>query len=526
MERVSEQLKNLTQISIALSAEKDIDKFFKMVLKEAINHTNADGGTIYTVSEDKKYLEFRIICNRSMGVKLTSIKNFDDWRSIPLYNDEGKMMMRNFVSYVYHTKMPANIDDVYEQDFFDSSGTREYDKDHNYRSKSMVAIPLKNHENEVLGVIQLINAMDENNKIVSFTQEEITMLSSLASQAAIALSNKKLIKNLENLLYDFIKAIADAIDRKSSYTSGHINRVVTITEMIAKKIQNDETFYKKIKFSKDEIEEIRIASWMHDVGKITTPVHIMDKAYKLETIVDRIDMIELRTRMIIALIDKDLQIYNEDKIKCKKLRKLRKQLVQDFGFLEKINIGTEFMSEEYLQRLEKIARFEYKTDGKTYRILNEAEKNNLAIRKGTLLKKEIEKMHEHVLVTHEMLENLSFPKKFKNVPKYASSHHEKLNGKGYPIGLSADKLPIQARIIAIADLFEALTASDRPYKKGKSLSETLKIMAFCARDGEIDKYLLDFFIDSELYLDYADKYLKKFQIDIIDVDRIKKIYHH
>ncbi len=514
-------VKRLTKIGIALSAEKNIENFFKMVLNEAINYTNADGGTIYTVTDDDKYLKFSIIYNKTMKIDMKNVYQDEKWPMIPLFDKEGKKLMKNFVSYVVHTKKHAIIDDVYNQDIFDNSGTKKYDKANNYHSKSMVAIPLKNHENRVIGVIQLINAMDKEGKIISFNKKHIALLTSLASQAAIAFSNNKLIKSLEKLLEDFIKSIATALDRKSKYTGGHIHRVANLAEMITKSIQNDERYYPKTHFTPNQLREISLAAWMHDIGKITTPIYIMDKATKLETIFDRINLVNERIELIKKVIKID---FLERKLSISEYKMLTNKLSDYKVFLNNANIGKEFMKDEDLQKIDKISAFYYRSEGEEYKILTEDEAYNLKIRKGTLSKEEIEKMREHVYVTYEMLSKLTFPKKYKNVPKYASEHHEKLNGQGYPFKLKENQISLQSRILAIADLFEALTAADRPYKKGKTLTETLKIMAYMAKDNEIDKKLLTLLIDSGIIMEYAKKFLKPHQIDHVDYEKIKQIY--
>ena len=523
---LTDRIRRLTKIGIALSAEKDINNFFKMVLNEAVDFTNSDAGTMYWVTDDKKYLEFKFVCTLSKNLSLGSA-DVAKWPNIPLYKDNGEKLMRTFVSYVTHTAKPKSIDDVYYQDVFDNSGTKKYDAANNYRSVSMAAIPLKNHEDDVLGVIQLINTMDEKGNIIPFSEDSIAVLTSLASQAAIAMTNKTLIDGLENLLNQFIKSIAFALDRKSKYTGGHIERVATLTEMLAQTIQTDEHSYKNIHFSDNELQEISIAGWMHDIGKITTPVYIMDKAKKLETIFDRIGLVELRFELIESIINKDIIVsqHNSETNKVAKSKKSLEKMQKYLEFIKKTNTGGEFLPDEDLELLDEILSFEYISDGKKYKLITDEEMKNLAIRRGTLLAEEIEKMREHALISHEMLQKLTFPKKFKNVPKYASGHHEKLNGKGYPLGINEEELPLQSRMLAITDLYEALTAVDRPYKKGKTLTESLRIMAFCAKDHEIDKDLLNLFIDSELYLEYAKKFLNDYQIDEVDIDKIKALYN-
>jgi len=516
-----EQVERLTKIGIALSGEKDINNFFQLILDGAIYFSNADGGTIYTVSDDQKFLDFKVICTRSKNLKLGTA-DVSKWPSIPLYEEDGSKRMKNFASYVANTGEPESIEDVYHQDIFDNAGTKKYDESNDYRCKSMAAIPLKNHENEVLGVISLINAMDAEGNIVPFTQENITMLQSLASQAATAMSNKELIRSLEKLLYEFVQSIAKAIDRKSKNTGGHVMRVAGLSEELSYKIQEDTTFYPDLKFSDDELQEISLAGWMHDVGKITTPVYVQDKAKKLETILDRIEMVQTRFELVQAVIKKDM-VLAEDPLKSELQAKL--DLIDDFNdFVTNCNTGGEFMADDDLAKLDQIRDFKYNSEGKEYYLITENEHKNLGIRRGTLLWEEILIMREHATVTAEMLSELTFPKKFKNVALYASAHHEKLNGKGYPYQLSEEELPLQARIIAVADVYEALTASDRPYKPGKTLSESFRILGFMAKDKDLDAKVLNLLIDSGLYMEYAKKFLKPEQIDEVDFDKIKSMY--
>ncbi len=517
------QIKALTRIGIALSSEKDINNFFKLVLEEAMNFTNADGGTIYTLSEDKQTLDFTIICTKSKDLHL-GMADTAKWPSVPLYDEKENKIFKNFASYVAHTGKASSVRDAYNQDIFDNSGTKNYDKNNNYHSRSMAAIPMKDHENELLGVIQLINAYDDLSNITHFTEEHLTMLSSLASQAAIAFTNKHLVEGLEKLLHQFIMSIAAAIDRKSEYTGGHIKRVASLSEMLSEEIQKDSNIYKDIHFSSEEMQEISLSGWMHDVGKITTPIYVRDKAKKLETIQDRIEIVKTRFELIFALIQKDIE-FSKTESEKEKLKKLMDKLLEDQEFIIKVNTGGEFMRDEYIERIEEIYNFRYTANSKEYHLITENEKKNLCIRKGTLLQEELEKMWEHALVSHEMLSELTYPKKFKNLPLYAASHHEKLNGKGYPFNKTAEELPLQSRLIAIADLYEALTASDRPYKKGKTLTETLRIMAFMVKDGEIDKNLVELLMDSKLYLKYAKEFLKPEQIDDVDIDAIKGMYN-
>jgi len=528
-------IQRLTQIGLALSSETDLQKIFDMILEEAIDFTNADAATIYRVSEDGKALEFEIVYNYSLGLRMGGTHDPVNWKPVMLYDEDGNPRVNHIVSNVYHTKQSLCFEDVYKTTEYDISGTITTDRANNYRCKSMLTIPLKNHEDEVLGVIQVINAMDKRKRIIPFSEEYKSMLTSLASQAAIALSNRKLIESLETLLMQFMRSIAHGIERKSKYSSDHIQRVAILTDMIAARINEDKAgIYIDRHFTETELKELSMAGWMHDVGKIITPEFVMDKSTKLETIFDRIDLVKTRFKMMILslkLLQKestadefDAFIRTQFPVTIDKTNVFT-YLDESLAFIEKVNIGGEFLPDSDLQRLEEIHSIRFECKGIHCFLIQEEEKTNLQIRRGTLTSEEIKQMSSHVMVTWEMLSQLSFPKKYKNVAFYASTHHEKLNGKGYPWGLTAEKLPLQSRIIAVADIFEALTSADRPYKKPKTLSEALKIMAFCVKDGDLDTSLLDFFLDSGLYLDFANRFMNQEYIDDVNITALKKLYH-
>lgn len=528
-------IKRLTNIGKSLSSELDLNKIFDMILEEALAFTNADAATIYKVSDDGQFLKFEIVYTGSLNIRMGGTHGAVEWPMIPLYDAEGNPRLSHIVTSVFHKAMDLCFEDVYETKEYDISGTKKTDEANGYRCKSMLTIPLKNHEDDVLGVIQIINAMDKEGNIVPFNDEHKTMLYSLASQAAIAFSNRRLIEDLENLLMQFIRAIAKAIEKKSKYSSDHIMRVALLTDMIAEKLNSvKEGKFGDLSFSKNELKELSMAGWMHDVGKIITPEYIMDKSVKLETIFDRIELVKERfEKMRLMLRVRRQEMCSEDFLKLLQTaispditaETIETFLQSELAFLERVNIGGEFLPDADIARVQALQKINIEYDGKMYYLLEEMEMRNLTIRKGTLLPEEIKLMSSHVSVTWDMLSQLSFPKKYKNVAFYASTHHEKLNGKGYPWGLTAERLPIQSRIIAVADIFEALTSADRPYKKAKTLNESLKIMAFCVKDGDLDADLLDFFLDSGLYKEFADAKMLPNQIDAVDIAALKKIYH-
>jgi len=522
-------IKQLIHIGESLSAKNSLVNIFTLILNEAMDYANADGGTIYILSNDRKFLDFKLTYNKSLNLKMGNADAPVTWPSIPLYLKTGLANMSYMVSYVYHTKDSKTFEDVYEQNLFDNTGTQKFDTRNKYRSQSMAAIPLINHEDEVMGVIQLINAMDEEGNVIPFGKDHIEMLNSLASQAAISLSNTRLIESLEELLLQFIKSIGSAIDRKSKYTAGHVKRVATLTEEIARRINEDEDgYFKDVYFNGDQLKEISMAGWMHDVGKIVTPECIMDKSTKLQKIIDRIELIKIRCELLKQVIKKDINKLNLEgnltKEKEQELTQISSQLDDDISLIENLNYGVENLSDENKNEIERMYSFSYISEGEEYKILSDDEKKNLMISRGTLTDDEFAVMKDHAQVTWEMLSTLQFPKKYENVPVFAAAHHERLDGGGYPHNLSESKIPLQARIIAVADVFEALLA-ERPYKNGKKVSEALKIIAFMVQNHKLDKAVVDILIDSGLHISFAQKIANPEQVDIVDIKKIKSIYH-
>ena len=526
-----EHVDKLLKIGTALSAERNLDKLLEMILDLAREFTRADAGTLYLVVEETQELKFEIAHNDTLGSRLGGTSgNVVNIPPVPLKVD-GKDNVANVSAYVGNTGKLVNIPDVYEADGFDFTGPRKYDEMTGYRTRSMMCVPMRNHEDEIIGVLQLMNAQDEEtSEVIPFSEEFMALTESLASQAAVALNNAQLINNLKELFEAFIRSIATAIERKSPYTGGHIHRVADLTMRIARRVNDlDEGPYANIKFSEDEMEELRIAAWMHDIGKITTPEHVVDKATKLETIFDRIDLIETRFESIRREIEnqalrlkvKILSSGSVSEVEINKvdeeMEKKIEQLEDDLNFIVATNMGGEFMADEKIERLEKIARQSYKVNGEERPFLSENEVYNLSIKKGTLNKEDRLKIEDHALVSIEMLRELPFPKKLAHVPEYAGGHHEKLNGKGYPFGLTAEQLSLQARIMAVADIFEALTAHDRPYKRPMPLSKAVQIMGFFVKDEELDPDVVDVFLKGGIFMEYAQEEMDPTQLDEVNV---------
>lgn len=524
-----------SEIGIALSIEKNITTLFDMIVDEARQFCHAEAGTLYIVDREKQTLTFAVLQNVAMDVRVgCNDGEFSNLPDVPLFIN-NQPNHSNVSSYVALTGKTVNIPDIYHipdrdavSQKLDFSGVKKYDRKTGYQTRSMLVIPMQNHEDEIIGVLQLINAKDEeNSQIVPFSKEDVDIISSLASQAAVALTNAQLIQELKSLFHAFIRSIAAAIDEKSAYTGGHIRRVVDLTMMIAAAVNESAApSFADIQLDQDQMEELRIAAWLHDVGKITTPEYVVDKSAKLETIYDRIDLVETR----FALIAKSIQYgYLEKKFQkaaenCKDdhgFEALDQHcadeiagLQDDFAFIRSCNAGSEFMDNRKISRIREIGSRRFLFNGKTAPYLTDNEMDNLCIPKGTLTEKERKVIENHAKMTYEITSWLPFPKKMAKVPEYAASHHEKLDNSGYPNGYGGDKLSLQSRILAIADIFEALTAKDRPYKKPMSLSRAVKILESMKADNHIDPDICDLFVDSRIYLEYAKREMNSEQIDL------------
>lgn len=524
--KMIDYVSELIKIGIALSSEHNIDRLLEMIVDQARRLTNADGGTLYIMNDEKTALDFAIVQNASLNIRMGASGEPIKWKPVNLKNIDGSPNYANVSSYVALSGETVNIPDVYNARGFNFEGTKRFDAGTGYRSRSMLVVPMRNHENDIIGVLQLLNAIDKKTgKVIKFSRASQDITLSLASQAAIALTNNILIKDLAELLESFIKSIAAAIDEKSPYTGGHVKRVAGLTMDIAERINRcSEGYFKDVCFTADELNELRIAAWLHDVGKITTPEHVVDKASKLETICDRIAL--LKTRFEILKRDYEIKLlkeriiseYGDDAIK-KEMEddSFYKALKDDLEFIINMNKGSEFVDDDKIERLNSIKKKTWNMDGEIMPLLTEEEVYNLSIRRGTINREEREIINNHAALTYKMLSQLPFPKKLRRVPEFAAAHHECLNGTGYPFGLKEDQIPLQSRIIALADVFEALTAKDRPYKKAKSLSEALKILSFMVKDRHIDPNLFEFFVKEKIYLDYAKKELSPAQIDTEDL---------
>ncbi|WP_096701597.1 HD domain-containing phosphohydrolase [Magnetospirillum sp. 15-1] len=571
------RLERVVDLGIAMSAERDHGVLMEMILMGAKELTNADGGTLYIRDEDNN-LRFQIIRNDTLGIRMGGAhEDPPSLPPVPMFRD-GKPNHNNVVSHAVHEQATVNIPDAYDESRFDFSGTKAFDERNSYKSVSFMTVPLKPRGGDIIGAVQLINARPPGgSEIEPFSPNVQRFVEALAAQAATALYNRDLLDQQERLMDAMIQILAGAIDAKSPYTGGHCERVPELSLMLAEEAcKVTQGPLAEFAFTTpDQWREFKIGAWLHDCGKVTTPEYVVDKASKLETIYNRIH--EVRTRFEVLLRDERVRMLEamaagtpEPEAQAA-FAAAQAGLMDDFAFVAECNLGGEFMAPEKVERLKSIATrtwarhfddrlglaheelrrymgepealpaVEYLLSDKPQHVIprpadsalfdpaygfktkipenlyNFGEVYNLAIGRGTLTEEERFKINEHIIQTIIMLKRLPFPKHLSRVVEYAGAHHETLIGTGYPRKLAAEDLSIPARITAIADIFEALTASDRPYKKAKTLSECVKILSFFKKDKHVDPDLFDLFLTSGVYKRYAERFLKPEQLDEVDI---------
>lgn len=531
---ISYRLDQLTELSRALGTSRDIPSLLERILLTAKDITQADGGTLYRIDESGNSLMFYISINDSLkmhqggsSAEPISIPN------IPLALADGQPNLTAVAAYAANTRESVNIPDVYQATGFNFNGMRMFDEKYGYHSQSFLTVPMQDHEGELVGVLQLVNAIDaESGQAIPFSRTDQHFIEALASQAAIAMANQQLINRLEHLFEHFIKLINLGIGEKSPHTGRHCEHVPELAMMIAEAAhETTEGPLAQFRMSEADRRELWVAGLLHDCGKISTPTHIVEKATKMETIFDRIHLVD--TRFEVLKRDAEIRVLQEKlalgaALTPAKSAELDARLQDEIAlldderaFLRKSNIGTEGMKPDDQQRVLDIAQRQWRgPDGQPRALLDEEEAGNLRIRAGTLNDAERQIINNHIVITIKMLESLPWPKQLRNVTEYAGGHHERMDGKGYPKGLTRDQMSVPARIMAVADIFEAVTAPDRPYKRGNTLNEAIDILLGFRERDHIDPDIFDLFIRSKVYQRYAEQFMHPSQIDEVDLSRV------
>lgn len=474
------------KIAVSLSQEKDLKKLMNLITNEAMQLTSSARGTLYLVDRERNKLIFYV----------TNQLSFNEI-TIPLTPES----IAGYVGVMGETLV---LDDVYElAEELPYKFNKSFDERTGFRTKSMLVVPLSSHKNEIIGILQLINKEVDNKEIIGYNRTDLELINAVGSLAAVSIENALLYKEIENLFDAFVRYSATAIDERDPCTGGHSRRVVLYSIGLAAALGT---------FSQAQIKEIKYASWLHDIGKIGVREAVLSKENKLTN--TQLEVVKCRLSMICEMMQKDaytqaLQIMSnkspgcEDNLVIQSLKdnvnKFKAEVEADYNYIVQINVPG-FMTDEKIRRLESIHNKKYiNSQGQSFDFLTQFEYENLMVIRGNLTNYERMEIESHVTKTYEILKHIPFTRELKNVPEFAGKHHEKLDGTGYPNQILAANIPVQVRIITIADIYDALTAQDRPYKKAMPAEVALKILKEEAAAGKLDKDLLDLFIAEEVY---------------------------
>lgn len=569
-------IRRFLEIGHALTAEREVRPLLDRVLRESIDLVECDGGAVFLLHEEDRRLVPEVVRWRGDRMDIGQIH----LHAIPL---QGTGIQAE-IAEVLREKGIKLIERRLDYGELDVLGLRDLVEREEAVRMALVVIPLVNRNQGVLGAILLINAIHQGERHWKISDRLMELVRAVSGSAGIAIENKLLLQAQKDLMNALIKLIASAIDAKSAYTGGHCARVPALTRMLAESACRQSSGpFADFNLSDEEWEAVDIGSWLHDCGKVTTPEYVVDKATKLETIYDRIH--EIRMRFEVLKRDAEIAYWQglaegrPEQELSEALATEKRQLDDDFSFIAVCNEGGEFMDPAHIERLKGIAarhwrrtlsdrigisyeekrrkdrtpepalpvdeplladredHISYREEKERYGPdnawgfsldvpalkMNRGEVYNLSIGRGTLTEEERFTINDHIMQTIIMLESLPLPPHLRNVPEIAGGHHEKMNGTGYPKRLKRDEMSPVARMMAIADVFEALTAADRPYKKAKKLSEAIKIMGFMKKDQHLDPDLLDLFLKDGVWKRYATAFLDPSQIDEPDIDAVLNI---
>ncbi len=471
-----EDFKKILNIGINLSTGRDRNKILASILESGMEVTNCDASTLYLYENDK--LTFKIMKTLSMGISRGVGGEVIDMPPVAMKEE-------NVCAYTAIHREIVNIPDVYDSDRFDFSGPKQYDSLTGYHTKSQLVIPLENNENDLIGVLQLINAMDKEGNVIPFDKQFDIIIRSLGSMAAIELTNLTYMEELKAQLYSFVEALTTVLDERSPYNASHTRNVARYSQILADYITElHEKGQCEEYFDQGRKEQLLLAALLHDIGKLVVPLGVMDKATRLG---DDLAKVEERFELLETLYEVDML---RGRITEEEYKKQIDDLRSDLDFIHKID-GVGYLDSASYKRVCRLSLKKHiKENGKVTKYITDKEKDCLSIRQGTLTVEEREVMKNHVVVTEKILSKVRFNKNFAIVPKWAASHHEFLNGTGYPKQLTAEELDLETRILTVADIYDALTAI-RPYKNAIPDHESITMLKNMAEEGKVDGRIVD-----------------------------------
>ena len=466
------KIRDILNIGIEITTEKNKNRLLEKMLGKAMEIAGCDAGTLYVLKDSS--LHFKIMKTLSMGVDRGVGGDEIDLPPVALKEE-------NVCAYTAIHKELVNIPDVYNSEKFDFSGPVRYDSMTGYHTKSMLVIPMEDAEDNVIGVIQLINKLDAKNEVISFTDEDAFILRSLGSMAAVSLTNMIYLEEIKHQMHSFVQAFATAIDKRTPYNASHTRMVTEYAVMVA--MQLDELYQKGLggeAFDQTRVEQLRLAAGLHDIGKMIVPLSVMNKSTRLDGVRKEV---EDRFAYLRLLYERDMW---KGSISREAYDEKIAELNADQVLIEQAD-SAGFLSDDILAAVNRLADHCYcGSDGNVIPYMTEKELTCLRVRKGTLTAQERMIMEGHAVMTKEILSQVHFTDTYKNALRYASEHHELLDGSGYPNGLSGDALSMETRILTVVDIYDALTCTDRPYKKPMPHARAIAILAQMADEGKLD----------------------------------------
>jgi HD-GYP domain-containing protein (c-di-GMP phosphodiesterase class II) len=518
------EIYELNHIGAALSAEHETRELLEFILTKCREITHADAGSIYLVEEKDSEEEPRSVRDHRKPRKFLRFKMAqNDTVQVPFREVVLPISENSIAGYIAQYGKPVMIEDAYKMEsWVPYSINKQFDIDSGYRTKSILGVPMMNPKNEIVGVVQLINAKrnwrarlntpeDIENEVLPFSTRQMEIVSSLASQAAVAYENSHLYENIHRLFEGFVKAAVSAIEQRDPATFGHSFRVANLTVAMAEAIDHDSDHFRDVKFSRSEMKEIRYASLLHDFGKVGVREEVLVKARKLypaqmDVICSRFDFARRTLQSENSAFKLQYLLQNGPDEYLKMLPQIDSELKDRLEELDRfaafIRASNEpsLLPEGSFETLNEIAGKKFRGwDGILRPLVTPEEVRLLSIRKGSLDDSERKEVESHVEHTYNFLKQIPWTREIRNIPEIARGHHEKLNGHGYPGRLAANDIPLQARLMTIADVFDALAAADRPYKESVSVETALQILAQMAQNGEIDPHAYSLFVQNKVY---------------------------